>query len=178
MSNKSQFSSYLTYGLISAILFCIPATFFIRSGDFRQIYLLYLGNALFLIGILLFLLQYNKKRAENASTSSMLISGHLTAVTGIVIACILSLLLVFIFSPDVFSSHPDTVLENANPAQQGIGKPRGVLFVLFMDAIIGNFCTGSFVSLLFPYTIKKDQTKDKASEFVNIRKVDKDQQSS
>lgn len=163
--------SYFTYGLISAVLFCIPMLFFLRSGDFQDIYLLYVGNALFLFGILFYLLKYNKKRAENASTSSMLMAGHITTVVGVVLACVLTVLLMFVFVPGIFHSNPDTVLENANPSQPGGERFKGLIFILFMDTIIGNFCTGSFVSLLIPYTIKKDQTKDKASEFLNIRKV-------
>jgi hypothetical protein len=170
MFTRLKLIGYLTYGIIAAVLYCIPMVFFVRSGNFEDIYLLYIGNALFLVGIVLYIVHYNNKRAQNGSTSSILIGGHITTGFGIVLALLLSLLLILIFVPGVLHSNADTVLQDANPSQPAEGKFRGILFILFMNTVIGNACTGAFVSILLPYTIKKDQTKDKASEFLNIRK--------
>lgn len=175
MSIRSQFLSFWPYALTAAVLYSIPMAIFVHSANFNSIYFLYMGNAFFLAGIVFFLYRYNKKRADDASGSSMVIAGHITTAIGILMSCILALLVIFIFIPNILQPEiPDKVLQNANPSQPAPGKTHGLLLIIFMNAIIGNLCTGSFTSIILPYSLKKNQTKDKASEFVNIRKIDKD----
>ena len=43
-------------------------------------------------------------------------------------------------------------------AQTGTGKTHGLVFFVFMCAVIGNICGGSFASIMLPYTAKRNQT--------------------
>jgi hypothetical protein len=72
-----------------------------------------------------------------------------------------------IFVPDIFGSgKSETLLSNA-PAETGTGKTNGLVFILYMNTIIGNFSGGSIASILMPITVRRDQTKDRKSEVLN-----------
>lgn len=162
MFKKEYLSNYVKYGTISAVLYCIPLVMFVTGANYHKTWLLFLGNFLFLIGILAYLLSFSKVKNENASTQTMTTAGHLTTVFGIILSCIVAVMAVLFFSPantgDVMS---------AAPAQTGDGATHGLVFFVFMSAIIGNFCGGSFISIIIPYTAKRNQTKDKKSEVLN-----------
>jgi hypothetical protein len=91
----------------------------------------------------------------------------MTTITGIIISTIVAVIALLIFVPDILSSgQSDTVLENA-PSTTGTGKTHGLVFMLFMNAIIGNLVAGSLPSIILSYTAKRDQTKDRKSEVLN-----------
>jgi cytochrome bd-type quinol oxidase subunit 2 len=167
MFKKDYLPSYFTFGILAAILFCVPMIIFISSAKYSSTWWLYVGNVLFLLAIILFMIYFNKKKGEDASTQTMVAAGHITTVLGIIISIIVAIIAVVTFMPDIFSSgQSDTVLENA-PSQTGTGKTHGMVFMLFMNTIIGNLVAGSFPSIILSYTAKKDQTKDRKSEVLN-----------
>jgi hypothetical protein len=167
MFKKEYLFSYIKWGLISAIAFCIPAIIFIKSADYRSAWLLYLGNVLFLVAIAFYMLVFNKGQRENASTQTMMATGHIATIVGIIISCIVAVIALVIFIPDVFGSGISNKAMEDAPAQTGTGNTHGLVFFVFMNATIGNFCGGSFSSILIPYSARKNQTKDKRSEVVN-----------
>ena len=62
--------------------------------------------------------------------------------------------------PGFFGSGPaDKVLTDL-PAESH-GKTHGLLFMIFLNALIGNAAAGSFVAIILAYYAKPDQTKDK-----------------
>lgn len=167
MFNRQYLSSYIKWGIISAIAFCIPMFIFLKSGEYSSTWWLYVGNGLFLVTIAIYMMQFNKMKNENASTQTMVAAGHIATIIGIVISCIVAAIALPMFIPDIFSSgKSDEVLTDA-PSQLGTGKTNGLVFILFMNAIIGNVCGGSFASIMIPYTARKNQTKDKKSEVLN-----------
>lgn len=167
MFKKEYLSSYIKWGIISAIAFCIPMIIFVSSAKFSNTWWLYVGNVLFLICIASFMLSFNKKKGEDPSSQTMVAAGHITTVAGIIISLIVAIIALVMFFPDIFSSgQSDTVLENA-PSQTGTGKTHGLVFMLFMNTIIGNLVAGSVPSILLSYTAKRNQTKDRKSEVLN-----------
>jgi hypothetical protein len=167
MFKKEYLASYIKWGIISAIAFCIPMLIFMKSSDYRSAWLLYLGNAMVLVVTAIYMLVFNKNQNENASTQTMMAAGHIATLIGIIISCIVALIALFIFVPDIFSSGTSQSAMGDAPAQTGTGKTHGMLFFVFMNATIGNFCGGSFSSILIPYSARKNQTKDRRSEVVN-----------
>lgn len=167
MFKKEYLSFYLKYGILAALLFCVPMIIFISSAKFSNTWWLYIGNVLFLLSIVFFMLTFNKRKGEDTSTQTMVAAGHMTTITGIIMSVIVAVIALIIFVPDLFSSgQSDTVLENA-PSTTGTGKTHGMIFMLFMNAIIGNLVAGSVPSILLSYTAKRDQTKDRKSEVLN-----------
>jgi hypothetical protein len=167
MFKKEYLFSYIKWGVISAIAFCIPMIIFINSADYSATWWLFAGNVLFLVAIAFYMIEFNKSKGENASTQTMVAAGHVATIVGIVISCIVALIALPIFIPDIFGSGiSDKAMEDA-PSQTGTGKTHGLVFFVFMNAIIGNVSGGSFSSIIVPYTARKNQTKDKKSEVLN-----------
>jgi len=167
MFKKEYLSSYIKSAVISTILFAIPMIVFLKSADYHNTYWLYVGNFLFLLSIAVFVLSFNKDKGENASTQTLRAAGHIATFFGILLSVVVATIALVIFVPDIFSSgQSDTVLENA-PSVTGAGKTHGMVFMLYMNTIIGNFCGGSIASILIPITAKRNQTKDRNSEVLN-----------
>jgi hypothetical protein len=152
MLKDHSIKSYLVYSVIAALLYSVAAYIFIRNETFDSSWMLYVGNALFGCCIVTFIILYNKKRKENASTGTMITAGHITTVMGIIITCIIILFLFFL----VHGVHQADVL-NDTPPQMESGKRHQFLLALFMNAVIGNVSVGSFVSLIVSYAVKRDQ---------------------
>lgn len=160
MFKKEYLLSYIKWGVIAAIVYCALMLFFIKSDEFSSTYLLYIGNVLFLVVIAIYMLSFNKSKGENASTQTMTAAGHIATIVGIIISCIVAAIALSIFLPS------NSVIEDA-PAATGTGKTHGLIFIVFMNAIIGNLVGGSFASIILPFSARKDQTKDKKSEVLN-----------
>ncbi|WP_018611755.1 hypothetical protein [Segetibacter koreensis] len=167
MFKKEYLSTYITWGLIAAIAFCIPMLVYLNLDNYQNTWLLFLGNGLFLVVIATYMLNFNKMKGGDASTQTQVAAGHIATAIGIIISCIVAAIAISVFIPDVFSSGMSyKALENA-PSQTGTGKTHGLIFFVFMSAIIGNVCGGSFASIMLPYTAKRNQTKDRKSEVLN-----------
>ncbi|MDB5230495.1 MAG: hypothetical protein JWN76_1300 [Chitinophagaceae bacterium] len=157
------FSTLFVYGLTAAILYCIPLFIFIKTATFSSLWLLYLGNALFLGCMFLFIPAFFRKmRSDNASTPSTLIAGHGATIIGVILSCLFAFIMLMIMVPDMFSgNHSEDAMANT-PANMVHGPTNGLIFTIFISAIIGNFAAGSFVTLITAYTAKRDQTGDSA----------------
>ncbi len=160
MFKKEYLVSYIKWGVVAAFIYCIFMISFIKSDTFGGTYLLYIGNVLFLVVIALYMLSFNKSKGENASTQTMTAAGHIATIIGIIISCIVAVIVVTVFLPS------DPVMENA-PAGTGTGKTHGLIFMVFMNTVIGNLAGGSFASIILPFTARRNQTKDKKSEVLN-----------
>ena len=163
MFKRLNLLSYLKYSLIAAIVYCIPVAIFVKNGTYTDAWLLYLGNGLFLCPIAIFLLSFNRKRKENASSISMLFAGHATAVMGILVACLISFIILIIFIPGIFHSGTAGKVLTEAPVTTVRDKTNGLIFMVFTNAIVGNISTGSFASIIFAFSIKRDQTKESAA---------------
>jgi hypothetical protein len=156
MLKNHSIKSYLVHSIFAALLYSIFSYLFIRNQIFNSSWLLYAGNALFGCCVATFIILFNRKRKENASTDTMMAAGLIATVMGTIIACIIALLL-FLLMSDI--SHPlqqTDVLNNA-PPQMESGKRNQFLLSLFLNAIIGNVSFGAFISLIISYAVKRDQ---------------------
>jgi hypothetical protein len=99
--------------------------------------------------------KFDRKRAV-----SMLLSAHMAVLSGIIISCILVIISMLFAFPNLFSKMPPAqVIPNASDTNK-VGSPAYLLLMILSTAIIGNFATGSFISVLISYGAKRDQTKD------------------
>lgn len=152
---------YLIYGLLAAVVYCIPVIIFLSNPDYSQGWLLYLGNLLFLFPVIAFLYAFNRKRNENAGTLVMLSAGSITTVIGIVLSVILAFLLLVVMVPGYLSPGTAGKVLTGEPANITQDKTRGLSFMIFATAVIGNVAAGGFVSIIFPFAMKADQTREK-----------------
>ena len=150
---------HVKYSCLAALLYSIPVLIFIYNATYTDAWLLYLGNGLFLCTLSLFMLSYNRKKYENASAMFMLVSGHVTTLAGVFIACLICFIFLVLLVPGLL--HPGIagkVLTKA-PVSSVDDKTNGLNFMVFVNAIIGNVSAGSFASIIFAFTVKRDQTK-------------------
>jgi hypothetical protein len=146
MLDKARLLFMLKYAAISAVLYNIFVILFLRNADFESIYLLYIGNAAFAIGIILHSVADKIAPEERNKGAKKMIRGHVTTLLGVILSCLIALLLLFIMVPELLNTSSETSLE-AKPAQMD-SPGQGITFTLFMDAVLGNFSTGSFISIL------------------------------
>jgi flagellar basal body-associated protein FliL len=158
--NIIHWKQYLPYAFAASVAYCIPVVFFIRDASYTQTWLLYIGNFLFLFIIAAFLFSFNRKRKQNAGTVAMVTAGHIVTVMGIILAVLLSTILMMLLIPGFFDAGmADKVMDDA-PANNIKGKTNGLVFEIIVDAIVGNVSAGSFASILFPFALKGDQTRE------------------
>ena len=102
----------------------------------------------------------SKKRDNNESTVALVFASHMAVLVGIIVACIICFLLLSIMVPGYLSSsHPEKTLVD-EPVNIIHDKTEGLSFIVFMAATVVNFSVGSFTSIVLPFYLKKNQTRD------------------
>lgn len=168
MIQKIHLSTCLLFGAIAAVAYSIPMTYFIYSSHFADSWWLYVGNILFMIVVGLFLGVVSRRRHNNPNTSLIMLEGHVVTAIGIITSCIIAFILLMIFVPHLFGSGPAGRVLEQSPAQAQNGKTDGLVLLLFMNAIVGNVAAGSFISVMLPYTMKRNQTKESVISRVKV----------
>jgi len=160
MFRKVDWVHSLTFGGIAGLLFCIPAFIYIQRASYNDSWLLYLGSMFFFLMIVADILIFNRKRGANESTAAMVFESHVTTLIGVFAALLGCLILLMIMVPGFFQpGMADKQLTDA-PANTIRDKTEGLNFKVFALAILANFSFGSFASIIFPFTAKRNQTKD------------------
>jgi hypothetical protein len=161
MFRKVNWKHSLTFGGIAGLLFCIPAFVYIQRASYNDSWLLYLGSMLFFLVIVADILVFNKKRGGNDSTVAMVFESHMTTLIGVLTSLLICLILLMIMVPGFFhSGMADKQLTDA-PANTIHDKTNGLNFKVFALALIANFSFGSFASIIFPFTAKRNQMGDR-----------------
>ena len=102
-----------------------------------------------------FLIYVGRLKKEGSSTLSLVVTGQKEVLLGIVIAIILSFILLIILIPGLFERGiPGRVLSH-EPANTMHDRTNGLDFMVILNASIGNFVTGSFVSVMLPASLRK-----------------------
>lgn len=149
---------YLKYAVISTVFYCTCVLFYCKDATFTETWLLFAGNGLFLIIISASLFSFNNQRKRNASTVSMLAAGHITTLSAILVSCLVCFIILLIYVPG-FLGTPHRLLQH-EPVNIVRGKTNGLVFIIYMSTIVGNFAAGSAASILFSFTLKSNQTKE------------------
>ena len=101
-------------------------------------------------------------RWNNASTGYMLMAGHAVTVMAIIIICFITFIALLVYVPGLLNAGDTYKTLKQAPANTVEDKTRGLLFILFVNAVIGTFSAGSFTSIVTAYSIKREQRGDKA----------------
>jgi hypothetical protein len=172
--DKPHFKEYLLFGSLAAIGYLIFAVIFLVNTRYENSYLLYFGNVIFVVIIAIHAFLLINRKLEGKSAGRMLISSHMSAIIGVIIAAVGSIIATYIvFGSLTVPRHPDTLVTNA-PPNASADTAGDVLVMLLIYATVANFAVSAFVSVLISYVCKKNQTKDKPAELDrNIRMVEK-----
>ena len=148
-----KFPFYLgRYSIAPAILFIIPLIVYIRDETFSQTWLLYLGNALFLVCIFIFEFIFFKQQHE---TDSPVNAGIAVTISGVIICCLLIFVVVAIFAPLLYTMGDAAVTLQNKPPDFSQKSEFGVWIILFASAIIGNMVAGAFCSIMSAGILKQ-----------------------
>ena len=157
MFKKNQILSYLKYSVAAAIVYLICVVIFLSKDTYTQTYILYIGNMIYAFVIVVFIVNFNKRTASNESTYNKIAAGFTTAVIGVVISCLAILIILAIMKPEGYRDVLNTASELAQPAPGLDGEGHALMFILFMDAVIGNLGASAFVCFMVPNMIRKYQ---------------------
>ena len=151
MQGKYNVISLSKFGITAAILYIIPVIFFLKDRRFSDLWLLYLGSALFLMALFIFGIMYAGKNLGSGSPYN----GFIVTIIGVISSCVFIVIFTLILAPDVFGiGSANDALRNTPPAIGSSGN-HGILFMMIASAILMNFCAGIFAALM---------TKSKAEE--------------
>ena len=145
---------YLIRGLIAASIYCIMVVLFLIQKQFQSIWLLFLGNALYLAAIAIIVFLSNRANKFEDSPITSAISGHILSLSGAALSVVLSLILYFLFNAGIDGSKGET-LHQAPVNLSGNGATHGMLFVLVVVAALGNTITGFFAALFTSFDTSK-----------------------
>ncbi len=160
--NRRLLFLYLKCSIVCALLSSVPMIFYVRDAKFTETWLLYVGDGVFLFTLFLALMILSKKAGDNASTGYMLMAGHTITVMAIIVICIITFIVLLIYIPGLLQIGTTNKILKQAPVNTVEDKTRGLLFILFVNAVIGTFSAGSFTSVVTAYTIKREQRGDKA----------------
>jgi cobalamin synthase len=135
------------YALFAAVAYLVVTIVFLNNPIFAQTWLLYVGNVLFGIIVAIYLFTYNNKANERASAYSMVKAGHIVTAMGILVSVVVIAFIV-LFWKEHFANTPPQIRPEQN---------HGLVFILFLDAIVGNASAGAFVAIIFPFALTKMQ---------------------
>ncbi len=160
MFTKHQILSYLKYSIAAATAYLICVYIFLSMDSYLQTYILYIGNMVFASVMVIFIVNFSKKRDNNVSPKMTIAAGLITAAMGVIISCLVIFIMLAIMKPSGYNDiiHTSNILAKPAPSLQGNG--HALMFILFMDAVFGNIGAGAFVSFMLPTMLRNDLTGD------------------
>lgn len=170
--NKEHLKEYITYGLICAIAYMLPVMYFLYDNKYENFYFIYIGNLLFMFGILLYVSRLLSRPYDGKRAVSMMVEGLFTTIIGVIISCILLLVSIFLFFPTMLPMAANKVIENA-PETMQTNHPSDLLLMVMINTIIVNVGVGALMSVIVAYAGKKNQTTDKTESLdVNVPRAE------
>lgn len=159
--NKQHIAEYILYGFIGAIAYTIALACFLNNNKYENFYYLYIGNGAFMFVIFYYAFRLLYRPYDSKRAVSMLIAGNFATLVGVALSAILAVATMLFFYPALFASVPaDKLIEDA-PGTIQPHNAGGLLVMIFINAIVGNFAVGTFISVVTAYAGKREQRGDK-----------------
>lgn len=158
MSIPNFLKIYIPRALIAAAVYCITVVIFLSNENYQSIWILFLGNVLYMLSIVVIVYLNNRSDSFKQSPLTSAASGHILSLTGAALSVILSLLLYLLYDLIIRSAKGET-LQNA-PAGFAANLTHGMLFVLVILAAFGNTVAGFFGALFTSFDVSKKQAND------------------
>jgi hypothetical protein len=146
MKEKFLFSYYYKFSLLCAVAYCVPVCFFLANETYTNLWVLYLGNVLYVMFILVSGIFVTKKLNDSPSFNIMITSGAKVIFSSILIICIFLAIILLIDKYSfggVVKAAPD--------------KTDSLYYMLPLDAILANCLIGFFGVVLGASAIRQNQ---------------------
>ncbi len=147
---KNFLKTYFSRALIAACVYCITVVIFLISKKYQSVWILFLGNAFYMLSVGAIVFLSNKAKKFNQSPVTSAISGNILSITGAALSVILSVVLYLIF----YASNNSESLHKA-PAEMSVNPTFSMLFILVLVAAFGNTVTGFFAALFTSFDVSK-----------------------
>ncbi|MGN6342567.1 MAG: hypothetical protein ACTHML_16455 [Ginsengibacter sp.] len=163
MLKKHQILSYLKYSIVAAILYLISVVVFLSKDTYTQSWILYIGNILFSVVIVFFVVRFANRRGRNANTRLAISAAAITTIMGMILSLLSIFIILAIMKPSGYADVVNTASELSKVAPALEGNGHALMFILFMNAFFGNLGFGIFVSAMLPNMLKTDQSGETAT---------------
>lgn len=170
MNKNPLLKLYFLFGLTAAIVYSVAAFVFIQKAVYTESWVLYVGNFAFMVVIACFLFYVSNLKENNSGTLSLIVSGEKTVLIGMVASALLSFILLVILVHGLLGTGTPGKVIADKPANTITDRTNGLDFMLLMNSLIGNFVTGSFVTVMLPASLKRDQKTEKGTRVKNEHK--------
>jgi hypothetical protein len=157
----------IRFAVAAAVIYSLFAFFFIEKADYTASWILYVGNFLFMTVIAIFLFYIGSLKNNDPTTLSLIVTGEKTVFMGIAISLILCFILLLIFIPGILGRGVPGRVMIDKPANTIHDRTGGLDFDVMVNAVIGNFVTGSFVSVIFSPSLKRNHKEEEATAINN-----------
>jgi hypothetical protein len=141
---------YLWFAFAAALVYSTPVFFFIGKADYTKSWLLFTGNFLFMIVIGYFLFYISRSGLRPYRMLAMIKAGQKQVLRSVFFCLIMGIILLNILVPGKFM----------------INKPantNGLDFMVIVNSVIGNFFTGSFITVILAASLTGRLKKRKKS---------------
>ncbi len=155
MTTKKTTSYFFLYIILCTIAYCAPVMYLLNKSLYTNLWLLYLGNGLFFVLMLISAILSNRNADNTASLTTLVVNGIKICIASIVIICIVLLILIL--------AHPQEATKDA-PLINVRNDTNGLRFALFINAILVNFLVGSFGAFVGAVTAKQNQKTEKGKQ--------------
>jgi hypothetical protein len=157
MERPKFFVGYLGFAFCGALAYGFAAFYFIQQAQYRDTWVLYVGNFLFMAVIVGFLFYLSRKMEAGMKTLPLIKAGILTTTMGIIFSLLISAILLLVLVHGILGRGVPGRVMTGKPANTIQDRTNGLDFMVVVNSIIGNFVTGAFVSLIFAGSLYKNK---------------------
>ena len=153
------------FGALAAVAYILPVLYFFYDHDYENLYLLFIGTALFMAVIFYYQVRLLGKPYEKDRAIAMVLDGHMAVIFGVILDCALILLLSTLTFGNLLDVQPtQETLQNAPPTM-AFQRPVGMILRVLAITVMGNTAGGAFISVIVTYAGKRNQMRDKPVNF-------------
>ena len=148
---KHYLKTYFIRAFVAACIYCTTVVLFLIQERYQSVWLLFLGNALYMLAVATIIYFSNKAKQFNESSITSAVSGHILSFSGATMSVILSVLLYVGFA---IGNHGEE-LHNA-AADMSADPEFSMIFILIVVAALGNTISGFFAALFTSFLTEKN----------------------
>ena len=144
---------YVGFAFAAALVYAMPVYIFIGKADYTKSWLLFTGNFLFMLVIGSFLFYISRSGLRPGRMLAVITAGQKQVLRSVILCLITGIVLLIILAPGKFMIN--------NPANTIHDKTNGLDFMVIANSVIGNFFTGSFITVILAASLSGHIKKKK-----------------
>jgi hypothetical protein len=147
VKRSSHQTLYIVFIILTAFAYCLPLGLFIGNTRFSNLWILYIGNFLFLISVLFFVVFYNNSMHNTHTLGDMLIASFRVTFSSIIICLLVAIFFVYVEKHWLIAAPANTVED----------RSAGLRPIVLLDAVLVNLFVGCFGGFIGAVTTKRNQ---------------------